>query len=422
MAKTLSEWLNALEAVKPQSTIELGLARMRRMLDKIKWKNDVPIIIVGGTNGKGSTCLMLESIYQASGRKVATHTSPHILRFNERARFNGRELGDEALAAGFEEVDAVRGGEELTYFEFTLLAILCAFRKACPDVMVLEVGLGGRLDAVNALEPAASIVTAVGVEHETFLGTTRDAVGWEKAHIYRAGKPAVCADPVPPNKLTEYAQALGAELLLRGVDFDVQETASGAMKFKYKKESFLLPMPALYGKNQMDNAAGVLAVVESLQKTLPVSKDSMAKGLLNVRLPGRFEIISKKPLVIVDVGHNPHAAARLLENLASCPAPGKTTAVFGMLKDKDMMHVVRIVMPEIDRWFISGLPPPRGAKAQELKSAMLEAGVSGDDITVFDTVPQALDAAYRRSSPEDRILIFGSFVTVTEALPHLHVL
>lgn len=419
MARTLDQWLEKIEAEHPQSSIELGLGRMRTMLERLRLAFEVPVIIVGGTNGKGSTCFMLEAIYRAQGLKVATHTSPHMLRFAERARFDGREVDDETLAQAFEAVEAKRGGLSLTYFESTALAILLAFQRLKPDVVVLEIGLGGRLDAINAIEPAASIVTSVGVEHETFLGTTREAIGWEKAHIFRPGRPAVGAEAHPPKKLLDYAEDIGARLYVKDRDYAIEE-APGGVRFTFGNESFDLPRPALAGANQLDNAAGALAVVCALRETIPVTREAMARGLETVRIVGRFETVARSPLTIIDVGHNPHAARVLVKNLADTPVAGRTIAVFGMLKDKDMTEVIRTVGPEIDNWFVSGLPGPRGASAQALTAAMLEAGVARDAIDVAENITDAYERAARFARPEDKILIFGSFVAVTPLIERFH--
>ena len=414
---TLGEWLDYVLAGHPENVIELGLGRMKTMLNRLQIAFDCPVITVAGTNGKGSTCAMLESIYRATGCKTAMHTSPHMLRFNERACINGKEVEDGPLVEAFEEVERVRDGLPLTYFEFTALAILRVFQKACPDVVILEIGLGGRLDAINALESTASIVTTVGIDHEAYLGNTRDAIGWEKAHIYRKGHPAVCADPNPPRKLVQYAQALGADLILRGKDFEIEALPEGLMRFQMQGQVWTLPVPALAGANQIDNAAGVLAIVASLLSKLPVSEEQIAEGLRSVRVTARFEKVQTNPDVILDVGHNPHAAKVLSQNVRTLKTQGKVIAVFGMLADKDMLDVVKIMSPVISEWFITGLPGPRGASAEMLRRVMLEAGVDGANIYVCDGVADAFARAKREAAITDKILIFGSFVTVTAALP-----
>lgn len=414
---TLVEWLDYVLAGHPENVIELGLGRMKTMINRLQIAFDCPVITVAGTNGKGSTCAMLESIYRAAGYKTAMHTSPHMLRFNERACIDGKEVEDGSLVEAFEEVERARDGLPLTYFEFTALAILRVFQKARPDVVILEIGLGGRLDAINALESTASIVTTVGIDHEAYLGNTRDAIGWEKAHIYRKGHPAVCADPNPPRKLVQYAQALGADLILRGKDFEIEALPQGLMRFQMQGQVWTLPMPALAGANQIDNAAGVLAIVASLFSKLPVSEEQIAEGLRSVRVTARFEKVQTDPDVILDVGHNPHAANVLAQNVRALKTQGKVIAVFGMLADKDMLDVVKIMSPVINEWFITGLPGPRGASAEELRRVMLEAGVTEANIHVCDGVADAFERAKREAAITDKILIFGSFVTVTAALP-----
>ena len=414
---TLVEWLDYVLAGHPENVIELGLGRMKTMINHLQIAFDCPVITVAGTNGKGSTCAMLESIYRAAGCKTAMHTSPHMLRFNERACINGKEVEDGLLVEAFKEVERARDGLPLTYFEFTALAILRVFQKARPDVVILEIGLGGRLDAINALESTASIVTTVGIDHEAYLGNTRDAIGWEKAHIYRKGHPAVCADPNPPRKLVQYAQALGADLILRGKDFEIEALPQGLMRFQMQGQVWTLPVPALAGANQIDNAAGVLAIITSLFSKLPVSEAQIAEGLRSVRVTARFEKVQTDPDVILDVGHNPHAANVLAQNVRALQTQGKVIAVFGMLADKDMLDVVKIMSPVINEWFITGLPGPRGASAEELRRVMLEAGVTEANIYVCDGVADAFERAKREAAITDKILIFGSFVTVTAALP-----
>ncbi len=414
--QTLNDWLRFVESQHPESVIHLGLERMTTMLGRLAIRFDCPVITVAGTNGKGSTCAMLESIYRAAGFKTAMHTSPHMLRFNERACLNGKEVEDAPLIEAFVEVDAARDGLPLTYFEFTALAILRVFQKAKPDVVILEIGLGGRLDAINALEPSASIVTTIGIDHEAFLGNTRDSIGWEKAHIYRKGKPAICADRNPPTKLMQYAQALGCDLQVYGRDFDIKDNSKG-LTFEGRHSAWTVPYPALAGHNQFDNAAGVLAIVDALKAKLPVSEEAISRGLQTVRVRARFECVSHSPLTYLDVGHNPHAARVLAQNVKSLPKEGKTIAVFGMLADKDILDVIKIMKAVIDEWYIATLPPPRGATAELLKRTMLEAGVEDSKINVLDDIPEALQKAQHEARATDTIIVFGSFVTVTATLP-----
>ncbi len=414
---TLNEWLDYILASHPENVIELGLTRMEKMLARLNIRFDCPVITVAGTNGKGSTCAMLESIYRAAGYKTAMHTSPHMLRFNERAKINGRDVDDASLVSAFKEVESARDGLGLTYFEFTALGILKVFQNAKPDVVILEIGLGGRLDAINALDPTASIVTTVGVDHEAYLGNTREAIGWEKAHVYRAGRVAVCADKNPPLKLLQYAEAIKSDLLVADRDFSVKEDARGLMRFQMKDIDWTLPKPALAGRNQMDNAAGVLALIVALSGKLPVTEDNVREGLKTVRVTARFEKVQSDPTVILDVGHNPHAANVLAQNVKDLGSEGKTFAVFGMLADKDMLDVVKIMSGVIDQWFITGLPGPRGATGEELYRVMLEAGVKPETIELSSDVREAFERAKQTAAIIDKIIIFGSFVTVTAALP-----
>ena len=417
--RSLNDWLAFVEASHPQNEIELGLSRMQTMLKALDIHFDCPVITVAGTNGKGSTCAMLEAIYRANGFKTALHTSPHLLRFTERAKINNVEVNEAALVASFERVNKAREAMPLTYFEFTALAILDLFMREKPDVVILEVGLGGRLDAINALNPSAAIVTSVGVDHEAFLGNTREAIAWEKAHVYRADKPAVCADPNPPHKLMEYAYKLGARVMLRGEHFQITQDGEH-LRFTIRgQEAIQIVRPALQGVNQIDNVAGVLTLVASLKETLPVSLAAINQALSGVQLTARFERVADTPLTYLDVGHNPHAARVLAKNLQALGQKGKVRAVFGMLADKDMQEVIEIVREQIDAWYIAGLPGPRGAAAELLKDTMLKAGVEAERIGVCPSIALALDKAQHDSDPDDALIVFGSFVTVMQVLPQL---
>lgn len=417
--RTLNDWLAFVEASHPENVIELGLTRMRTMLKALDIRFDCPVITVAGTNGKGSTCAMLEAIYRAAGYKTAVHTSPHLIRFTERAKINNQEVSETALCDSFARVQAARDQMPLTYFEFTALAILDLFKREKPDVVILEIGLGGRLDAINALEPSASIVTSVGVDHEAFLGNTREAIAWEKAHVYRADKPAVCADPNPPHKLMEYAYKLGARVLLRGEHFKVRDEGEQLVFMIRGEEPLTVVRPALQGVNQVDNVAGVLALVTSLKERLPVTPEAINQALQSVQVTGRFERVAEHPLTYLDVGHNPHAARVLAKNIAALPKQGKVRAVFGMLADKDMQDVVAIVRNEIDAWYIAGLPGPRGADARLLQETMFKAGVEPSAIAVSDSIVDALAQAQSDSTDGDVLIVFGSFVTVMQVLPIL---
>jgi dihydrofolate synthase/folylpolyglutamate synthase len=413
--KSLADWLAIIERLHARP-IDLGLERVRVVADRLGIRFACPVIVVGGTNGKGSTCAMLEAILRAAGYRTGLYTSPHLLRFNERARLDGVEVGDEALMSEFAAVDAARGDTTLTYFEFTTLAILRLFAGAALDAVILEVGLGGRLDAVNIIDADVAVITSVDLDHMDFLGPTREHIGWEKAHIYRPGRPAICADPQPPARLIEVAEGMGADLWRFGRDFnysgDRQQWAYGGRQVRRGA----LPYPALRGANQLLNASGALAALEALGPRLPLSQAAVREGLLRVQIPGRFQILPGQPAIVLDVAHNPHAAAVLAQNLDAMGYFPETQAVFGMLADKDIAGVVSKLAGRIDRWHLADLPGPRGSRAQELAPRLLAAGVAPAAIVEHASVESALEAAQGAVQPADRILVFGSFLTVADAM------
>jgi dihydrofolate synthase / folylpolyglutamate synthase len=387
-----------------------------------------PAIVVGGTNGKGSTCAMLEAILLAAGYRVGCYTSPHLLHFNERARISGEPASDAALVEMFGAVEAARGDVPLTYFEFTTLAILKLFERERLDVVVLEVGLGGRLDAVNLVDADCSIVCAVDIDHAEFLGDTRELIGWEKAHIFRPGRPAICTDPVPPASLVAHAEAIGADLWLFGRDFnyagDRQQWGYGGRGVRRNS----LAYPALRGANQLLNAAGALAAIEALR--LPVPQQAVRQGLAAVELPGRFQVLPGRPAVVLDVAHNPHAAAHLATNLDNMGFFPTTWAVFGMMADKDIDAVIGHLRSRIDHWLCVDLPGPRGASAASLVERLAAAGIADGDpiagaggsaaerrrVAALPAAGQALAAAREAAGENDRVVVFGSFLTVADVL------
>ena len=336
---TLADWLSTLEALHPKA-IDMGLERVSQVKDRLDIHFDCPVIIVGGTNGKGSTCAMLESILLQAGYRVGLYTSPHLMHFNERARVGGEPVADAALVANFAQVEEARGDVSLTYFEFTTLAILQLFAEANLDAVILEVGLGGRLDAVNVIDADVAIVTSVDIDHTEYLGNTREEIGFEKAGIFRAGKTAICSDPVPPTSLIAHAEAIGADLWLLSRDFnysgDKQQWNYGGRSQRRNS----LGYPSLRGANQLLNAAAVLAALENLRDRLPVGAQEVRNGLAMVDLPGRFQVLPGRPTVILDVAHNPHAAATLAQNLDNMGFHRYTYAVFGAMHDKDISGVV----------------------------------------------------------------------------------
>jgi len=411
---TLDDWLGRIEQLHHR-TIDLSLDRVRAVASRLDIAFDGAVFVVGGTNGKGSTCAMLASILRAAGYRVGLYTSPHLLRFTERARIDGDEAGEETLIARFEEVEQARRDVPLTYFEFTTLAILRLFKAARLDAVVLEVGLGGRLDATNIVDADCAVVTSIDLDHMDYLGPTREHIGYEKAHIYRRGRPAICSDPQPPQSLIDVARDLGADLWRLGRDFnyqgDRQQWAYGGRGVRRAG----LPYPALRGANQLLNASGVLAALEALGQRLPVSQQAVRQGLLNVSLPGRFQILPGQPAVILDVAHNPHAAAVLAENLDNMGFYPRTLAVLGMLRDKDAAGVIDKVVSRVDHWYLGSTPGTRGLPAAALEQTLRERhrDVAAES---FATVGAAFDAAIREAQPDDRIIVFGSFLTVAEVM------
>ena len=410
----LDDWLARIERLHHRA-IDMSLDRVRAVAGRLGIGFGCPVFTVGGTNGKGSTCAMLEAILRAAGYRTGLYTSPHLLRFNERARLGGELAGDQALIEQFEVVERSRGEATLTYFEFTTLAILRLFMTARLDAVVLEVGLGGRLDATNLVDADCAVVTSVDLDHMDYLGPTREHIGYEKAHIYRRGRPAICADPQPPQSLLDVARDLGADLWLFGRDFnyqgDRQQWAYGGRGLRRAG----LPYPALRGANQLLNACGALAALEALGQRLPVSQQAVRQGLLNVQLAGRFQVLPGRPAVILDVAHNPHAAAVLAQNLDNMGFYPRTLAVLGMLRDKDAAGVIDRVADRIDHWYVGGTAGPRGLSGQAL-AGIVRARRPSAALDAFDDVGAAFDAAHRAAAADDRIVAFGSFLTVADVM------
>ena len=410
----LADWLRHIERLHPQ-TIALGLDRVRAVLDRLAIPKFCPIVVVGGTNGKGSTCAMLEAILVAAGYRAGCYTSPHLLRYNERVRIAGREADDATLSEGFRLVEAARGETSLTYFEFGTLAAWVAFARAGLDALVLEVGLGGRLDAVNVFEPDAAVLTSVGLDHQDYLGGTREKIGWEKAHIFRPGKPAIVGDPNPPRTVLEHAHAIAAQLLVIGREFGYAADANQWRYFGPGGARGGLAYPGLRGAIQLSNAACAIAALDSLRERLPVGAQDIRSGLAVVELPGRFQVLPGRPAIILDVGHNPQAAGVLAENLAAMGPHRRTLAVVGMLRDKDLAGVCAKLRGRVDRWFAATLDNPRGATAGELAAAIAAAGAGGD-VREFPTPDAAFAAARESAGSDDRIVVFGSFFTVANVM------
>ncbi len=411
---TLDDWLARIERLHHRP-IDLSLDRVRAVADRLDIDFECPVFVVGGTNGKGSTCAMLESMLRAAGYRVGLYTSPHLLRFNERALVAGRPVSDEALIEQFEVVESARGDRSLTYFEFTTLAILRLFAREKLDAAVLEVGLGGRLDAVNIVDADCAIVTSIDIDHVEYLGPTREQIGFEKAHIYRRDRAAICSDPQPPQSLLDVSDAIGADLWRFGRDFnyhgDRQQWAYGG---RLQRRSGL-PYPALRGANQLLNAAGALAALEAIGARLPVSQQAVRQGMLKVEIGGRFQVLPGRPAVILDVAHNPHAVAVLAQNLDNMGFYPQTHAVFGMLRDKDIAGVIDKAASRIDHWYLGGTPGVRGLSSAEVADCLWQRH-SGAHALEFDTITAAFDAAQAAAASDDRIVVFGSFLTVAEVM------
>ena len=403
--RSLPYWLEYIEQQHPQ-TIALGLERVLQVLAALKIKFTCPVISVGGTNGKGSTCAVLEAVLKSAGYRTGLYTSPHLLRYNERVRIAGREAEDAALCGAFAAVEAARGAVPLTYFEFGTLAALVLFSRENLEAVILEVGLGGRLDAVNAVDADCAILTSVGIDHVEFLGNTREDIGREKAGIFRPGRPAVVADPEPPRSVL----ATEAKLLLLGRDFGYRAQGTQWAYWGPCGKRSGLAHPALRGAMQLRNASAALAALDTLRDRLPIAMQDVRRALAEVALPGRFQVLPGRPQVILDVAHNPQAAAVLAANLGESGFSPEVIAVFGMLRDKDIAGVVRAVAPRITRWHLATLPGLRGADSRFLSRIFLELQIK-TPINEHGSVAEALAAARSEAGEGDKIVVFGSFLT-----------
>lgn len=415
--RSLADWLGYLEQLHP-SAIDMGLERSREVAVRLGLGRPAPrVITVTGTNGKGSTCAFLAELLGEQGLKVGVYSSPHLLRYNERVQIEGREASDEALCEAFAAVEAARGEISLTYFEMGTLAAFWLFERAGLDAVVLEVGLGGRLDAVNLIDADVAVVTSIGLDHADWLGDTRESVAFEKAGIFRAGKPAVCGDLEPPQPLLDQARALGAPLLLRGRDFDLaigehdwHWHGRGADRTPLRLHHLsLLDLP-------MENAALALQVYALLE--LPWQPERLLAALLRTRVTGRLDSRvanwkGEPRHLLLDVGHNPHAAEYLARRLATRPLSGRRLAVFGLLADKDLGGVLEPLLGLVQDWAVAPLPTPRSRPAEELQSAL---SARGAQVSVHADIAAALEAQCAKATADDEILVFGSFYSVADAL------
>jgi dihydrofolate synthase/folylpolyglutamate synthase len=409
---SLPDWLAHCERLHPPSP-EPTLDRVARVRDRLGLRFDATVISVAGTNGKGSSCAMLEAIARAAGWRTGLFTSPHLVHFEERCRIDGRVVDAQALLPHFAAVEAARGDVALTYFEFTTLAILRALAAQPLDVVILEVGLGGRLDAVNAIDADCALLTSIDLDHVAILGPDREAIGREKAHIMRPGRPAVVADPMPPDSVRAHGESIGADLWLVGRDFGQRGDRQQWSWWGRQRRRHGLAYPALRGANQLLNAGGVLAVFEALNGRLPVSAQAVRQGLAMVDWPGRFQIVPGQPALVLDVAHNPQAAAVLARNLDQMGFYPCTHAVFGAMRDKDLAGIVAPMRPLVDHWYLCDLPLPRAADGAALE-AVLRADAGGPALRAsrHPGPEPALAAALAAADPVDRIVVFGSFLTV----------
>jgi dihydrofolate synthase/folylpolyglutamate synthase len=394
----------------------MGLDRVDAVRSRMDASLACPVVTVTGTNGKGSTCALLESMLAAAGYRTGVYTSPHLVSYNERVRIDGAPVTDGALLAAFNAVEDARAEVPLTYFEYGTLAALWLFARAELAASVLEVGLGGRLDAVNVIDADVAVVTNVDLDHMDYLGPTREDIGREKAGIFRAGRPAVCGDPKPPATLVAHARVVGAPLTLIGRDYGFVVAEQQWNYWGPGGARHGLPIPALRGTIQLVNAATAIAALDLLRDRLQVSAGALRTGLVAVELAGRFQVLPGRPTTVLDVAHNPHAARVLSAALATMGFHPRTIAVLGMLADKDMDGVIAAVKSRIDRWHVAPLPGPRGAGAAALGRALASAGVAAANIRTFDDVVTAYRAARDEADEADRIIVFGSFLTVAAVL------
>jgi dihydrofolate synthase/folylpolyglutamate synthase len=428
--RTLADWLARIEQLHPQA-IALELDRVERVKQALGLKSRFPIVTVGGTNGKGSVCAMLEAMLHAAGYRVGCYTSPHLIRYNERVRMDARAAADADLVRAFAAVEAARKGAggttadaqnpgtrddgsaavPLTYFEFGTLAAVWLFAEQQVEAAVLEVGLGGRLDAVNAFDADSAVVVSVDLDHMEYLGPDREAIGFEKAGIFRAGRPAICADPAPPASLRRHAGEVGAKWLQIGADFGYERQAGQWRYWGPGGKRNALPYPALRGTVQLGNAAAAITALDTLRERLPVAAGDVRSGLLHAEVAGRFQVLPGRPAVILDVAHNPHAARALAENLRAFERGGRTLAVFSMLKDKDIAGVVAAVKGTMAHWFVAPAASPRAASVD-----MLAAAAAGEAITCCESVAAAYAQACNMAREDDKIVVFGSFYTVAAVM------
>lgn len=420
--RTLADWLAFQEQLHP-NVIDLGLERLTRVLARLHWvRPHCPVITVGGTNGKGSCVALLAAIGAAAGYRVGTFTSPHLIRYNERIKIDGSEISDASLLAAFERIEAARGDISLTFFEFNTLAALLVFDTAGLDLMVLEVGLGGRLDAVNVVDADVALVSSIALDHCDWLGPDVESIGREKAGIFRRERPAIFGSRARPQSIVSEAQRIGAPLFSLGEQFNYELAGEiNGMKWNWHgpySNLAGLPLPNLFGMAQFDNASAVLTALDCLRERLPISRAAIEQGLRDVALDGRFQVIAASfGEWLLDVAHNPAAAGRLAANLTARSIKGRTLAVCGMFADKDVGGVISALHEQIDLWIAAPLSGSRALPASQLAAHVTSAG--GKIAGIADSVAAACELARELAHSGDRIVVFGSFHAVGPALAWL---
>lgn len=416
---TLKAWLSWQEKSHPL-TIDLGLERVAKVYNALNPAGlKLLTITVAGTNGKGSCVAYLEAIYRAQGYRVGAYTSPHILKYNERIKIDGRPVGDDIICQAFERIEKVRDNISLSYFEFGTLAALDIFSRADLDIQLLEVGLGGRLDAVNIVEPDVAIISSIGIDHVAWLGETREAIGYEKAGIFRKSVPAVIGDPLPPNSLVQVAGDKEASFYAIGKDFGYTKQQNDWLWFSGEKRLSHLPEPALKGEHQYRNASAVIMAITQLADRLPVNEQSIRLGLENVQLPGRFQLLEGDIPVLLDVGHNPEAVRTLVEYLNQNFPNRRIHAIFSMMRDKDIAEVLRIMNPVVYDWFFAPLTNVRAATEALMREIFSQHAM--DNVSFgYAGFADAFTSAKKQAGKGDLLLVFGSFFLVSDCLAEFH--
>ena len=419
MKRTLEQWLSWQETLH-LSEIDLGLKRIRQVAKKLDLiAPDFPIITVAGTNGKGSSVAMLDAILKAQGYKTGNYTSPHLVEYNERIKLQGFNVDDELIISAFERIDQARGEISLTYFEFSTLAAMLIFTQEEVDVAILEVGLGGRLDAANLWDASLALITSIDIDHVDWLGDNRETIAIEKAGIMRSNTPAVCGDPNPPKSIDSEAQKIGSILFQIDKDFSFELNDKEEWIWKNKKSKLTLPHPALKGDFQINNAATVIAGLKAIQTILPVTEDAIKEGLKKANAQGRLQVISKSPEWLIDVAHNPHSAEQLAKYLKQNPVTGKTFALFSMLKDKDITQVLSFMDQVIDEWHITGLESTRGLTINELKQQITRQNPRGNVIP-HNSLFEGCQSLKNITNSKDRVVAFGSFLVVSDVITYFN--